>query len=326
MSEHYDTAVIPARVRKLKDKPNAEGTVGIISMWIIAALRNQKFFSIQELNAAIRKKLEAFNSKPFQKKEGSRLSIFLLEEKPLLLPLSATPFELATWKIATVQFNYHIAVEKMHYSIPYEYIKQKVDVRLTQRMVEVFYNNHRICSHPRLYSRAGQYHTIESHMPADHQKYVQWNGDRFTHWAESIGPNTAIVIKAILSSHKVEQQAYKICMGLLKLADKYSVARIESACQKALSYTPIPSYKSVKTILTTGQDKIQNLQPTKPNTSVARQYRKVSLLIIDEWMLVTLTETEARDVLEIVHARHKRCSTIFCSQFSPLGLCVCCVY
>jgi transposase len=108
MAEHFDTAVIPARVKKPKDKPNAEGTVGIISTWIIAALRNQKFFSLAELNQAIKERLQIFNSKPFQKKEGSRLSVFLEEEKLMLLPLPATSYELATWKIATVQFNYHI--------------------------------------------------------------------------------------------------------------------------------------------------------------------------------------------------------------------------
>jgi len=127
MAEHYETAVIPARVRKPKDKPNAESAVGIISTWIIAALRNQKFFTLRELNQAIRERLLQFNSKPFQKKEGSRLSTFLEEEKPTLLPLPATPYELATWKIATVQFNYHISVDQMHYSVPYEYIKHKVD-------------------------------------------------------------------------------------------------------------------------------------------------------------------------------------------------------
>lgn len=103
-------------------------------------------------------------------------------------------------------------------------------------------------------------------MPEDHKKYVQWNGDRFIRWAENIGPSTAIVIRAILSSHKVEQQAYKSCMGLLKLADKYSVARIEAACGKALSYTPAPSYKSVKNILATGQDKIVDTPPTKQDS------------------------------------------------------------
>ena len=115
MAEHYGTAVIPARVRKPRDKPNAEGSVKIISTWIIAALRNQRFFSLAELNEAIREKLKAFNSRPFQKKEGSRLSVFLEEEKPMLLPLPAAPYELATWKIATVQFNYHIKCEASHF-------------------------------------------------------------------------------------------------------------------------------------------------------------------------------------------------------------------
>ena len=265
MAEHFDTAVIPARVKKPKDKPNAEGTVGIISTWIIAALRNQKFFSLAELNQAIKERLQIFNSKPFQKKEGSRLSVFLEEEKLMLLPLPATSYELATWKIATVQFNYHISVDKMHYSVPYEYIKHKVDVRITRNMIEVFYNNHRICSHPRLHGRPGQYSTIDIHMPEDHQKYIQWNADRFISWAQNVGPNTTVTVKAILSSYKVEQQGYRSCMGLLKLADKYSVSRVEAACKKALSYTPQPSLKSVKTILSTGQDKTAEEKPNQPN-------------------------------------------------------------
>lgn len=269
MAEHYDTAVIPARVRKPKDKPNAEGTVGIISTWIIAALRKQKFFSLQELNGAIKEKLHTFNSKPFQKREGSRTSIFLEEEKSLLLPLPTNPYELAVWKQATVQFNYHITVDKMHYSVPYEYIKHKVDVRVTRNVIEVFYHNHRICSHPRLYGRAGQYSTNDAHMPEDHQNYLQWNAERFLSWAEKIGPNTNITVKSILSSHKVEQQGYRSCMALLKLADKYSVPRLEAACKKALSYTPHPSFKSVKTILSTGQDKVTGEQTAKTNDDSA---------------------------------------------------------
>ncbi len=269
MAEHYGTAVIPARVRRPKDKPNAEGTVGIVSTWIIAALRNQKFFSLTELNKAIREKLNEFNNKPFQKKEGSRLSVFLEEEKPMLLPLPATPYELATWKIATVQFNYHISVDKMHYSVPYEYIKHKVDVRVTRNVIEVFYKNLRICSHPRLHGRPGQYNTIPEHMPEDHQKYTQWNASRFVSWAENVGPNTTVVVKAILSSHKVEQQGYRSCMSLLKLADKYSVTRLEAACSKALSYTPTPSFRSIKTILTTGQDKAAVQTPPSTNNDSA---------------------------------------------------------
>ena len=256
MAEHYDTAVIPARIRKPQDKPNAEGTVGIISTWIIAALRHQKYFSLAELNRAIFEKLETFNQKPFQKKEGSRLSVFLEQEKPFLLPLPKTAYELAIWKIATVQLNYHIAVDKRNYSVPYEYIKRQVDVRITRRVIEVFFNNHRICSHPRLYGYPGQYSTTDGHMPPDHQAYIQWNAERFIDWAQKIGPNTAMTVKAILSSRKVEQQGYKSCLALIKLADKYSVVRLEASCKKALHYTPRPSYKIVKTILSTGQDKV----------------------------------------------------------------------
>ena len=135
MAEHYNLAILPARVRKPKDKPNVEGAVGKISTWITAALRNEQFFSLAELNASIREKLDAYNARKFQKKECSRLSLFLGEEMPLLAPLPATPFELAEWKQATVQFNYHIAVDRMFYSVPYQYIKNKVDVRITDTTV-----------------------------------------------------------------------------------------------------------------------------------------------------------------------------------------------
>ena len=152
--------------------------------------------------------------------------------------------------------------------MPYEYIKRKVDVRITRQVIEVFFNNHRICSHPRLYGYPGQYSTMEAHMPPDHQAYVQWNADRFIAWARKIGPNTEMTVKAILSSHKVEQQGYKSCLSLIKLADKYSVVRLEAACKKALFYTPVPSYKSVKTILSTGQDQIDNSsEPVTPDNA-----------------------------------------------------------
>ena len=186
MAEHYGTAIIPARVRAPKDKPNAEGTVGNISTWITAALRDEQFFSLAELNRAIRDKLELFNQRLFQKKEGSRRSLFLGEEKPLLAPLPATRFELSDWKTATVQFNYHISVDGMLYSVPYEYIKKKVDVKVTDTTIEIFYNHNRIASHRRLKGRSGQYSTITEHMPEDHQKYLEWNGDRFRKWAERI--------------------------------------------------------------------------------------------------------------------------------------------
>ena len=236
MAEHYGTAIIPARVRTPKDKPNAEGTVGNISTWITAALRNEQFFSLAEFNRAIRDKLELFNQRLFQKKEGSRRSLFLGEEKPLLAPLPATCFELSDWKTATVQFNYHISVDGMLYSVPFEYIKKKVDVRVTDTTIEIFYTHNRIASYRRLKGRLGQYSTITKHMPEDHQKYLEWNGDRFRKWAERIGINTYTVINGILTSKRVEQQT--------------------AACKKTLSYTASPSYKSIKSILTTGSEKL----------------------------------------------------------------------
>ncbi len=249
MAEHYNVAILPARVRKPKDKPNVEGSVGKISTWITAALRNEQFFSLAELNAAIKEKLAVYNSRKFEKKECSRLGLFLGEEKPLLAPLPATPFELCEWKQATVQFNYHIAVDKMFYSVPYQYIKNKVDVRITETTLEIFYNHNRIASHRRLYGRPGQYSTITEHMPLDHQKYLEWNGDRFRKWAGSIGDNTYKVVNLILTSGRVEQQSYRSCMGLLRLAEKHSSQKLEEACKKALTYSSNPSYKSIKNLL-----------------------------------------------------------------------------
>ncbi len=161
MAEHYSTAIIPARVRTPKDKASVEGTVGKISTWITAALRNEQFFSLGELNISIHQRLKEFNDRQFQKKEGSRSSLFFEEERPYLLPLPATRYEIAQWKVATVQFHYHISVDGMLYSVPYEYIKKKVEVRITDHTVEIFYKQNRIASHPRLKGRKGQYSTID---------------------------------------------------------------------------------------------------------------------------------------------------------------------
>jgi transposase len=255
MAEYYGTAIIPTRVRKPKDKAVVEGTVGIISSYILAAIRNQKFFSLRELNSVIKERLHAFNHKAFQKKDGSRVTWFA-EERASLLPLPLNPFEMAEWKTATVAYNYHIAVDEQYYSVPFAYIKRQVEVRLTRDVVEVFFEGSRICSHIRLHGRREQYSTLQPHMPPKHQQYLKWNGERFRKWAAKIGQNTATVVEAILSSGKVEQQGYRGCMALLKLSDQYSPERLESACAKALDYTPRPSFKVVQTILKTGQDKI----------------------------------------------------------------------
>lgn len=270
LAEHYNTAILPCRVRSPKDKAMVEGTVGVISTFIIAALRNRQFLSIGELNEAISERLYEFNHKPFQKRDGSR-AIAFEEEKAFLMPLPSAPFELSTWKIATVAPNYHITVDKMNYSVPYEYIKRKVDVRMTRSTVEIFFDGNRICSHRRLYGRANQYSTNEEHMPKDHQKYIQWNGERFIKWAAKIGVNTEMVVKAILSGYKVEQQGYKTCMGLLKLADKYTPNRLENACKRALNFTSRPSYKNIQVILSSGQDK-QEEQSENAASAANEQY------------------------------------------------------
>ena len=266
MAEHYNVAILPARVRKPKDKPNVEGSVGKISTWITAALRNEQFFSLAELNVAIKEKLTAYNARKFEKKECSRLSLFLGEEMPLLAALPATPFEICEWKQATVQFNYHIAVDKMYYSVPYQYIKNKVDVRITEQTIEIFYNHNRIASHKRLTGRPGQYSTVTEHMPEDHQKYLEWNGDRFRRWADSIGISTRKVVDAILTSGRVEQQSYRSCMGLLKLSEKHSPSKLEAACAKALTFSSSPSYKSIKNLLASMKE--QDVE-SKPDTDSA---------------------------------------------------------
>lgn len=267
MAQHYNTAVIPARVRTPKDKPNAEGNVGHVSTWITAALRNEQFFSLAELNQEIRKKLKKYNEALFQKKESSRQKLFLEEEKSLLMPLPATQFELVEHRSATVQFNYHIAVDKMYYSVPFQYIKDKVDVRMTDTTIEIFKNYRRIASHKRLYGRLGQYSTVIEHMPLDHQKYLEWNGDRFRKWAQTIGINTYKVVDSILSSKGIEQQSYRACMGLLKLSEKKSPQKLENACEKALMYSNAPSYKSIKNILATDKDSKTEISQKKETES-----------------------------------------------------------
>jgi len=266
MAEHYGTAVIPARVRTPKDKATVEGTVGNISSFILAAVRNQQFFTLTELNAEIRRKLHVFNHRDFQKKDGSRATVFF-EEREFLLPLPKNAYELSEWKTATVSFNYHVGVYEQYYSVPFDYIRHRVDVRITRNIIEIFSEGNRIASHVRLHGKPGQYSTVEAHMPPKHQQYTKWDGDKFRDKAAKYGANTAIVIESILTRYKVEQQGYRACMTILKLADTYTPERLEAACKKALSYTPQPNYKTIQTILKSAQDKITDEPETPSNPS-----------------------------------------------------------
>ena len=266
MAEYYGTAVLPTRVRKPKDKAAVEGTVGHISTWIIAALRNWRFFSLGELNEAIKNKLRELNEKPYQKRQGSRLGVFNEEEAPMLLPLPDKPYEMSEWKTSTVPYSYHVTADRMLYSVPHEYIRKEVDIRITSRMVEVFLAGERIASHMRKYGSPGQYSTLPDHMPPSHREYAQWNAERFRSWARSIGKSTLVVVNAIFESHKVEQLGYKTCMALLKLSEKYTQTRLEAACGRALSYTTSPNFKMVQTILATGQDELPPEEPRKSSS------------------------------------------------------------
>lgn len=256
MAEHYHTTIVPARVRHPKDKASAESTVGHISTWIIASLRNQEFFSLKELNDAVHEKLEEFNHKPFQKKQGSRHTAFKEEEHFALTPLPASTYEIATWRIATVQYDYHIVVDKMSYSVPYDYVKYQVDIRVTRTIVEVFYKGLRIASHKKLKGKSGQFSTLSDHMPKEHKQYIDFDASYVRQWGKTAGSNILITINSILASYRVEKQAVKSCLGLIKLSDTYSVERLEKACERALRYTSRPTLKSIQTMLKNGQDKL----------------------------------------------------------------------
>lgn len=269
LADHYQTAILPARVLAPKDKAAVEGTAGQATSHIIAKLRNRQFFDINEMNKAIMKELDRFNHNKFQKKDGSRYSVFMEEELPFMQPLPKYLYEFAQWKTATVQLNYHIAIDYQNYSVPYEYVKKKVDVRSTKNMIEVFYKGSRICSHKRLYGRRGQYFTAIDHMPANHQLYSEWDSERFLKWSTDIGESTKEVVQKLFESYRVEEQAYKGCLSLLKLADKYSTERLENACRIALIRIPNPRYKNIRLILESGQDKKEDKTPQSHSSSLA---------------------------------------------------------
>jgi hypothetical protein len=250
MAEHYATTVIPARVRRPKDKPVAEGSVSAIAYTIMGMLRNRQFFSFMELNEAIKEECEKLNAKPFQKREDSRLIVFLRDEKPLLNPLPAFAFELSEPKCTKVAPNYHIQVYGCFYSVPHTYIGKTLDVRITLRLVEIFDGDTRVASHGRLLDNTGRYQTVPEHMPKKHREYLRdWTPERFTDWAGEIGLNTLGAIEAILASKKIVEQAYRSCFGVMALAKKDGGAkRLEWACEQALIISPAVNYQQIKRI------------------------------------------------------------------------------
>lgn len=248
MAEHYGTAVIPARVKKPRDKPVVEGSVRFVANQVAAVLRNRRFIGLAELNEAIFDEVAEINARPFQKREDSRRIVFERDEKPLLLPLPPVRFELADLRKAKAGPNYHVQVDRNFYSVPSSLIGRSLDVRITTRIVEVFDGIERVASHPRLQGVRGRYSTATAHMPEAHRNsLVDWTPTRFSGWAATIGPNTVAAIEAILASHKIVEQSYRSCLGVMSLAKKPGgIARLEDTCGRALAATPAPSYTLIK--------------------------------------------------------------------------------
>jgi transposase len=260
MAVHYGVTVLPARVRKPRDKAKVEAGVLLAQRWILARLRHQRFFSLDEVNRAIQPLLVELNQRPFQRLPGSRRSVFETVDRPALKPLPPTRYEFAEWKRATVGIDYHVEVDRHYYSVPYRYARQPVDVRFTAATVELFHRGERLASHPR--SRVpGGHTTVAAHLAPAHQVVAGWNAPRFLDWAAQIGPQTQTVIERVLQARPHPQQGYRTALGILRLAKAYGNDRLEAACQRAARLQVI-SYRSLASILKHGLDR-QSTTPTQ---------------------------------------------------------------
>lgn len=257
MAAHYGAAVIPARIRKPRDKAVVEVSVQIAQRWIVAALRNRTFHSLAEINEAIWELLERINSRKFKAIDATRAELFDKLDAPALKPLPATRYVYGEWKKATVSIDYHIALYKHYYSVPYRFAGKRLDVRLTALTVEVFLNNKRIASHPRGYL-AGGYTTCREHMPESHKRYLEWTPSRIVKWAAATGPATAELVKNILKMKPHPEQGFRSCLGIISLSKRFGASRVEAAARRTLAIRSY-SYTSVKSIL----DKKLDSQPIK---------------------------------------------------------------
>lgn len=249
---HYQTVVLPARVRKPRDKAKAEAGVLLVERWILARLRKHTFFSLTDLNREIQRLLQELNSKAFKKLPGSRKSCFEEMDRPALKGLPVSAYELAYWKKATVHLDYHVEVEGHYYSVPYILVKKQLDIRYSKNTVECFHHGKRVASHVRNEQRGG-HTTVKEHMPVKHQKYMEWTPERFKRWATKIGPETLCLTETLLVQRAHPQQAYRSLLGILSLGKSYGDARLEAACRRAL-YINSLSYRSVASILKSGLD------------------------------------------------------------------------
>jgi len=246
-AEHYATTILPARVRKPRDKAVAESSVLVVERRLLAPLREQTFFSLNEGNAAIRPLLDALNRQPFQKREGSRHSVYETAEKPALKPLPGTRYEYAEWKKAKVHLDYHVEVDRHRYSVPHALTGRTVDVRLCVSSVEVYLRGARVATHPRSDLRGG-FTTCPAHRPAGHTAVAELTLSRLLMRAETIGPNTVGVVKSQMHMRKHPEYALRACLGILRLAHDFSPLRLEAACKQALAHNST-SYRAIRALI-----------------------------------------------------------------------------
>jgi transposase len=262
LARHYHTAILPARPRKPKDKAKVELGVQVVERWILARLRHHTFFSLAELNQAISGLLEDLNQRPFQKLPGSRRSAFESLDQPALGPLPEGPYEYAEWKHAKPGIDYHVEVDKRYYSVPHRWVGHALEVRASAAVIEVFHKGQRIASHPRTHHQ--RFVTLPEHMPSAHRQHREWSPGRFLNWAQQIGPATLKVVKYQLENLPHPEHGYRRCLGLLNHARRYSQARLEAACERALAIHS-PSYRSISSILKQGLDRqpLPEAEPTQ---------------------------------------------------------------
>jgi len=252
MAAHYGIAVIPTRIVKPRDKAKVEAGVLLVERWILACLRNRTFFSLVELNDAIAELLVRLNDRPFQKLPGSRREMFEQLDQPVLKPLPTTPYEFAQWKKVRVHIDYHVDVDRHYYSVPYQLVGEQLDARITAQTIEIFGKNKRVASHRRS-CRKGRHTTLAAHMPRSHREHAGWTPERLVRWAQKNGPATAKLVETILTGKRHPQQGFRSCLGVMRLAKKYSCDRLEAACHRALAVGAV-SYRSVDSILKHGLD------------------------------------------------------------------------
>jgi transposase len=254
LAAHYGVAVIPARPRHPRDKAKVETGVLIVKRWILSALRHQTFFTLAELNAAIRQLLDKLNDRPLRKIGKSRRMLFEAFDRPAAKALPEAPYQFAQWKRATVNIDYHAELDKHYYSVPCQFIHQAVDIRYSDTTVEIFARGERVAAHARSYVPY-KHTTCKDHMPPAHRQHADWSPSRILSWAGTIGPNTVRFVQALIDSRAFPEQSYRAALGVLRLAKHYPKDRIEAAAQRAVRFRAL-SFRAFRGILAKGLDRL----------------------------------------------------------------------